>query len=113
MAKSFLHDYKVVNGPGMLDLAHALFRGSTLKFTVQKKFGDLSGECWVCSLDMVNVGNDDLRENEIFKIAGEVVSSGANFLNQKCLEGGVTYTFPHYDAKTRTCDDAIVITHID
>lgn len=110
------YEYEVINGPGLFDLAHAFFRGGSLNFTVRKKFGDNSQECWVVSVEAMSVGNDDLREEEIFRMAGIMHSSGKDFVSQSPTnvsnpEHGwsvaTSYEFPHYNARTRKCNDAI------
>jgi len=114
------YEYDVTNGPGLFDLAHALLRGSSLNFTVRKKFGDYSRECWVISVELVGVGNDDLRDAEIFQMTGIIISSGKDFANQALTnvsnpEHGwsvaTSYKFPHYDARKRCCNDAIAIVY--
>lgn len=112
------YEYEVVNGPGMLDLACALLRGGTLNFTVRQLFGARCQECWQVSVQSVSVGNDDLRHDEIFRVAGVVMTSGKDFASQSPAnvsspEHGwsvvTSYEFPHYNARTRRCEDAVAI----
>lgn len=107
------YKYRVINGPGLLDLAYGQYRGKTLVFTVQKNFGDHACEMWVVSVDATSCGNDDLRADEIFKLSGMVISSGPDFHNQTNLNGTTNYVFGHYNARNRTCHDAVATVYVD
>jgi len=96
----YTYKYDLTNGPPIFDLAHALFRGSEVFFTAKQKFGERRTECWKVNIVKVEIGNDDRRQSEIFRIAGIIHASGpdAHQLDHKidyCVFSG------QYDARKR------------